>query len=188
MATNNSTNTTLAGQTGTGTFAGSTSPTFVTPVLGAASATSINFGGSTLSTYTARTAWTPAITFVTPGDLSVAYTTQVGFYVRVGDMVSLGFVIVAALTYTTASGSVNITGIPFASNSTANNYAEGSCRLGTVAFPTGTTSASLEIIPNSSVIVINGSGASTAATQFSVTQFVSSASSRTIVGSIVYFV
>jgi hypothetical protein len=34
MATINSVNTTLAGQTGTGSFAGSTSPTFVTPALG----------------------------------------------------------------------------------------------------------------------------------------------------------
>ncbi len=43
MATNNAVNTTLSGQTGGGSFAGSTSPTFVTPVLGAASATSLNF-------------------------------------------------------------------------------------------------------------------------------------------------
>ncbi len=188
MATNNSTNTTLLGQSGTGSYAGSTSPVFTTPTLGAATATSINFGGSTLSTYTARTLWTPAITFTTPGDLTVSYPTQVGYYVRIGDMVSLSFVLQAALTYTTASGNVNITGLPFASNSVANNYAEGNCRLGTVAFPTSTTSVSLEILAGTSVIVINGSGASVAATQFSVTQFVSSASSRTIVGSIVYFV
>lgn len=34
MATNNAVNTNLSGQTGTGSFAGSTSPTFVTPILG----------------------------------------------------------------------------------------------------------------------------------------------------------
>ena len=34
MATNNAVNTTLSGQSGTGSFAGTTSPTFVTPVLG----------------------------------------------------------------------------------------------------------------------------------------------------------
>lgn len=34
MATNNSVNTSLSGQTGTGTFVGSTSPTLVTPALG----------------------------------------------------------------------------------------------------------------------------------------------------------
>ena len=34
MATRNTVDTSLAGQTGTGSFAGSTSPTFVTPALG----------------------------------------------------------------------------------------------------------------------------------------------------------
>lgn len=34
MATNNAVNTTLAGQTGTGSFVGSTSPTLTTPILG----------------------------------------------------------------------------------------------------------------------------------------------------------
>ncbi len=34
MATNNAVNTTLSGQSGTGSFAGTTSPTFVTPALG----------------------------------------------------------------------------------------------------------------------------------------------------------
>src|SRR5258708_2937593 len=42
MATNNVVNVGLAGQTGTGTFVGATSPTLVTPILGVAAATSIN--------------------------------------------------------------------------------------------------------------------------------------------------
>lgn len=42
MATNNAVNTSLSGQTGTGSFAGSTSPSFTTPTLGVASATTIN--------------------------------------------------------------------------------------------------------------------------------------------------
>lgn len=47
MATINSVNTSLSGQTGTGGFVGSTSPTLVTPVLVAASATSLSFSPST---------------------------------------------------------------------------------------------------------------------------------------------
>jgi hypothetical protein len=47
MATRNTVDTSLAGQTGTGNFVGSTSPTFVTPVLGAAAATSIAFSSTT---------------------------------------------------------------------------------------------------------------------------------------------
>jgi hypothetical protein len=42
MATNNATNTTLSGQSGTGSYAGSTSPTFTTPDIGVATATSVN--------------------------------------------------------------------------------------------------------------------------------------------------
>lgn len=46
MATNNIVNTPLSGQTGTGSFVGSTSPTLVTPTLGAASATSLSFSST----------------------------------------------------------------------------------------------------------------------------------------------
>lgn len=46
MTTNNAVNTSLSGQTGTGSFAGSTSPTFITPTLGAASGTSLAFSST----------------------------------------------------------------------------------------------------------------------------------------------
>lgn len=47
MATNNAVNTTLEGQSGTGAFAGTNGPTFVGPILGAASATSMAFTSTT---------------------------------------------------------------------------------------------------------------------------------------------
>lgn len=47
MATKNSTGNSLTGATGTGTFVGATSPTLVTPTLGAATATSVTFSPST---------------------------------------------------------------------------------------------------------------------------------------------
>jgi hypothetical protein len=46
MTTNNGINTSLSGQTGTGEFVGSTSPTFITPILGAASATSLTLSST----------------------------------------------------------------------------------------------------------------------------------------------
>lgn len=49
MATNNSVNTSLSGQTGTGNFVGANTPTLITPVLGVSSATSLNFGASATS-------------------------------------------------------------------------------------------------------------------------------------------
>jgi hypothetical protein len=47
MATNNSVDVGLSGATGTGNFVGSTSPTLVTPTLGAATATSVTFSPTT---------------------------------------------------------------------------------------------------------------------------------------------
>lgn len=47
MATNNAVNVPLSGTTGTVSFAGSTSATFTTPIIGVATATSINFSPST---------------------------------------------------------------------------------------------------------------------------------------------
>lgn len=46
MTTINSVGVNLSGQTGTGNFVGSTSPTLITPVLGAASATSVTFSST----------------------------------------------------------------------------------------------------------------------------------------------
>lgn len=47
MATQNAVDTSLSGQTGTSSFVGSTSPTLITPILGAATATSITFSPTT---------------------------------------------------------------------------------------------------------------------------------------------
>lgn len=44
--TNNGVNVTLSGQTGTGNFVGSTSPTLITPTIGVATATSVNGSGT----------------------------------------------------------------------------------------------------------------------------------------------
>ena len=60
--------------------------------------------------------WNPAITFETPGNLSVTYTSRGGIYVKIGDMVFASFSFVTAtFTHTTASGAVQITGFPFTS-------------------------------------------------------------------------
>ena len=50
----------VTGETGSGALVFATSPTLVTPILGVATATSINFGQDALSYYDAGVAWTPA--------------------------------------------------------------------------------------------------------------------------------
>jgi len=63
--------------------------------------------------------WTPALTFATPGDLSVTASVATGFYTQVG-VAGAGFITVSfnyttsAFTHTTASGNLQITGLPIA--------------------------------------------------------------------------
>lgn len=65
--------------------------------------------------------WTPDLSFVTRGDLSVSYTQQVGHYVQVGKLVFYNFSLVGTPTFTTASGSLQINGLPLTCE--AMNYA-----------------------------------------------------------------
>src|SRR3990167_3216776 len=59
--------------------------------------------------------WTPSITFDTPGDLAVVYTTQFGHFWRIGEIVILSFCLRATggFTHTTAAGKLLIQGMPF---------------------------------------------------------------------------
>lgn len=69
---------------------------------------------NTLDDYEEGT-WTPVLTFATPGDLSVAYTTQTGTYTKIGRQVTIHLsILTSTFTHTTASGSLQITGLPFA--------------------------------------------------------------------------
>jgi hypothetical protein len=109
MASINMVGNSLSGATGTGSFVGATSPTLVTPNIGAALATSITFGGSVLSAYNQAVSFSPTFTAATVGDLSVSYATQIGFYTIVGSKVYVNINIKFTPTYTTASGTAKIT-------------------------------------------------------------------------------
>ena len=68
------------------------------------------------------------LTFTTPGDLSVTYSTQVGRYTKIGNQVTLiGVITTSAFTHTTASGTLNITGAPFTPASISGYLSNGSC-------------------------------------------------------------
>lgn len=78
-------------------------------------------GVNTLDDYEEGT-WTPVLTFTTPGNLSVVYSSQFGKYRKVGDTVTIWCnVQTSTFTHTTASGSCQITGLPFASVASYNN-------------------------------------------------------------------
>lgn len=65
--------------------------------------------------------WTPTVSFATPGNLAVTYSQQNGDYTKIGRLVSASFIIVtSAFTFTTASGQMQINGLPFAAVNDAN--------------------------------------------------------------------
>jgi hypothetical protein len=109
-AFNNITGYSASGATGTTTtnLVFSTSPTLITPTLGASLATSIKFGsGTVLSSYEEGT-WTP--TDVSGAGLSLSGS---GEYTKIGNMVKAGF----SITYpVTASALQNFVSLPINSN------------------------------------------------------------------------
>ena len=114
-----------------------------------------NTGGVIQST---DRAWTPVLSFATPGDLAITYSKQVGYWSRVGDITFYTCEIqTSSFTHTTASGAINITGLPFQSK----NIADGSSTSSLVF--TGITKASYtQFTPvlsvNSTLISIQTSG------------------------------
>ncbi len=65
--------------------------------------------------------WTPTLTFATPGNLSVAYSTQTGSYERIGRLVTVRFhIVTSTFTHTTASGLCQVTGLPFTAGEQCN--------------------------------------------------------------------
>lgn len=68
---------------------------------------------NTLDDYEEGT-WTPAITFTTPGNLVITYSTQTGAYTKIGNLVQISLrITTVTFTHTTASGTMLITGLPF---------------------------------------------------------------------------
>lgn len=164
-----------------------TNMSLTTPSLGAATATSVNFGGSSLSVYSQMQSWTPTFTFVNPGDVSVSYATRVGYYSRIGNIVVLQFYLTCTPTYTTATGIINITGLPFTSNSSSSNQAIGSVYFSPVTYPAGTSFLLSTVPANSAYIAFTALGTGTAVGNLTNTSTTSGVA-VTIIGSISYLV
>lgn len=65
--------------------------------------------------------WTPALSFVTPGNLSVGYQFQTGRYTKIGRLVVASFAIsTSSFTFSTATGNLVVNGLPFSSVNDAN--------------------------------------------------------------------
>ena len=154
--------------TGSGEVVLQTSPTLITPTLGAASATSINFGGSTLSNYVAAGSFTPTMTFASPGDLSVVYTTQSGEYTRIGNVVYYTLTLVATPTFTTASGNFHITSLPI---TVAGNAVGSSYNSSGITYPASTTAITPSASSGANALLLQGSGSSTGGATLTASHF-----------------
>lgn len=112
VATDAGNNLVSVANTGTGNNVLATSPTLTTPNIGVASATSVNFGGTTLSSYDAFT-FTVTAAFATPGTSSWAYTTQTGRGVKIGRIAQMSIDFNGTPTIGTGSGTVMFSGFPY---------------------------------------------------------------------------
>jgi hypothetical protein len=58
--------------------------------------------------------FTPTLSCTTVGNLAITYTTQTGYYTRIGELIYFNiFVQIATISHTTASGNWLINGLPF---------------------------------------------------------------------------
>lgn len=135
----------------------------------------------TISLNSGNTSWTPVVSFSTPGDLSVSYVTQSAFYCRVGNVVSAHFVLTCTPTFTTASGNLQISGLPFALAFPA----IGECQFQASIWPVGTTSIMLQGVNGQQYFVIGVNGTAAATAYLTTTQCTSGAALN-ITGSITY--
>jgi len=103
-------------------------------------------------------AWTPAFANIGTG----TYTHQVGRYTKVGNLVTAS-VHIDINVLGTASGSVDITNLPFTASAVSNNYGSASS-IHAQNFTTAAEGLNVLINPNTAVAnVLSGSGATSGA-------------------------
>jgi hypothetical protein len=115
---------------------------------------------NTLDDYEEGT-WTPVLTFGTPGDLSVTYSSQAGTYTKIGRQVTVIWnITTSAFTHTTASGTCNVTGLPFTNNATVS--ATGALTWQGIT-KAGYTDISAQVFTSASVITMRACASASAA-------------------------
>jgi len=102
--------------------------------------------------------WTPVLSAATVGDLTVAYSSQVGFYTKIGRMVTVNFFITTStFTRTTASGDLRVTGLPFTALSTTGSFNFGATGVQGIQ-KANYTQVSCAVLNNSTLMVFPTSG------------------------------
>lgn len=107
--------------------------------------------------------WTPVLTFSTAGDQSIAYSTQTGYYMKIGKLIIAVYqVVTSTFTHSTAVGNLTITGLPVAALNDATNRAMGALSWGGIT-KAGYTQICSRGTANSSAIFFTASGSGVAA-------------------------
>ena len=115
--------------------------------------------------------WTPVVTADTPGDLSVAYTNQIGEYVRNGKLVSVFIRIdLSTFTHTTAAGGLLITGLPYTVQADLGVACANAPGLGgPIPYPVGYTTLTLDANGGTTTVKFRANGDDAALTNISIT-------------------
>ena len=133
--------------------------------------------------------WTPTVTFATPGDLAVVYSIQAGFYTRIGNKVQLDFrITTTTFTWTTASSTFTIAGLPFTATSATNYRSTGSIagNINTANAGTGTTYIVPAIATSGTTIFLQANGVIVGATATVIATWFTSGTNLALLGSISY--
>lgn len=132
----------------------------------------------------AAVSWTPTISFATPGTMSATYTTQWGEYYRLGNLIMAYFnLAVLSLTAGTASGALNIAGLPLAAKTVSNGVWSGSASLVTGVTKASYTQFLPRVVSAGQVILVSASGSGQTATNLVVADI---GGSPIFQGSVVY--
>lgn len=109
--------------------------------------TSINFGGSSLSSYVTETSWTPGISFG-GSSTGITYSTQTGLYERIGNVVFYYFSITLS-SKGAQTGTAAITGLPITTSATYLNpgtvYTNNITLTGTAILVINTSATTISI-------------------------------------------
>ena len=145
-----------------------------------------NLSGEEQFDFYAEGVWTPILTCENPGDLSVTYITNEGTWLRLGNYVYLTFhIITSNMTQTTATGNVEITGLPFTSRSSpASTYHTGGLMQFQGLTKAGYTAFAPRIGPGVTLIDILAGGSGVAAAQVIITDLTTGAGNLMFIGSI----
>jgi hypothetical protein len=103
--------------------------------------------------------WTPTLTFATPGDLAVGYTTRVGDLLLHDWGVQGNFrIVTSSFTHTTAAGNLQVTGFPYTPSSDTGFVWDGVCPFSGINFAGAHTQMVCSLTAGSPTILFSKSG------------------------------